>query len=65
MRNYIPSYISYEWIKDGLIAVFLEKKRVGKILKVTKGYQYYPKGGQPGEVFDTLDECKDSLEANE
>jgi hypothetical protein len=59
--------IRYEWIKDNLIAVFLENKRIGKIIKHIGsdgvGYQYFPKGNNKGgDVFFTLYECKKSLE---
>ena len=61
--------IEYEWIDENRIAVFLtnwsnknSRTRVGKILKVKGGFQYYPKGGRPGEILPTFDDCKKSLE---
>lgn len=55
--------ITYEYIREELHAVFLEGKRVGKIKKTEFGFQYFPKGSNlVGEPFDTLEECKESLE---
>lgn len=55
--------IEYEWISDNLTAVFLEGKRVGKIQQIYGKYRYIPKSSKAiGEPFDTLEECKKSLE---
>jgi hypothetical protein len=59
--------VTYEFIKPTLHAVFLhdgrKMKRVGKIEKTHLGWQYFPKGSRiVGEPFDTLEECKQSLE---
>lgn len=51
--------------------VYLDGKRVGVILKISDrtlisgyGYQYYPANSEKGgEVFNTLSECKHSLES--
>lgn len=55
--------ITYEFIKETLHAVFLEGKRIGKIEKTYLGWQYFPKGSKlVGDPFDTIEECKESLE---
>ncbi len=55
--------IEYEWIDARRTAVFLDGKRVGKIIPGPHGgWQYHPKGGSPGEVFLTIEDCKKSLE---
>lgn len=59
--------ITYEFVKENLHIVFLndgrKTKRVGKIKKTHLGWQYFPKGSRiVGEPFDTLKECKESLE---
>ena len=54
--------VRFEFVKEDRIAVFLEDKRVGSIRKTTGGYQYLPTGGKfPGEVYETLGQCKASL----
>lgn len=57
--------IRYEYIDDRTTAVYLDGKRVGEICKMTDGFQYWPKGSrmEGGEIFPTLRECKQSLEA--
>ena len=58
--------IEYEWVKDNITAVFLDRKRVGKICKTPLGYQYFPKGSDiVGEPFKTIELCKASLEDDE
>jgi hypothetical protein len=43
--------------------VFLDKKHVGQIKKTNLGWQYFPKGSSlVGEPFETLEDCKKSLE---
>ncbi len=45
------------------IEVFLEGKKVGVITGSTgMGYWYKPRGGEPGKVFDTIDQVKRSIE---
>ena len=48
-------------------SVYLDKKHIGYILKVQDGYRYKAKasgvGDHTGEVFPTIDEVKQSLEA--
>lgn len=45
-------------------AVYLEGKYVGVIRKVTRGYQYFPKGQDSGgEIFCSIPKVKESLEA--
>ncbi len=55
--------ITYEWIRDDLTAVFCDNKRVGKIRRDSDGFRYYPKTGEPGQSFETLEACKRSLES--
>lgn len=57
------------------IKVYLDGRHIGEIREVEKGesmlhgitifgYQYFPKGSKTGgEIFDTLTQCKGSLEA--
>lgn len=55
--------IEYEWVSEYITVVFLDRKRVGKIRKVDNGYKYFPLGANVGgELFNTLEECKQSLE---
>jgi len=55
--------ISYEYVKNDLTVVYLDGKRVGKIVQTLLGWQYFPKGSTlVGEPFKTLKECKQSLE---
>lgn len=56
--------LEYEWVKDNLTIVFLDRKRVGKIKLVGDGWRYFPKGSckSGGDPFKTLEECKVSLE---
>ena len=56
--------ITYEWIKEKLVAVFLDGKRVGKIGKAHDDkWRYFPKGSSTcGEPFETLEDCKKSIE---
>lgn len=46
------------------VRVYIGKKRVGTICKLTSGYEYRPKGSTHlrGQLFQTLRECKISLE---
>ncbi len=60
--------ITYEWVREDLTVVFLyklwgKKRRIGKIVKAEGVYRYYPKGSiLYGNGYNTLDECKESLE---
>lgn len=49
------------------VLVYLDKRRVGTIVKLATGWQYQAGMGvapyQGGEIFPTLNECKRSLEA--
>lgn len=47
------------------VTVKLEGKIVGKIVRPARdAYQYVAKGGQKGEIYDTLEAVKASLEGN-
>lgn len=55
--------ITYEYVRESLHIVFLEGRRIGKIKKTVNGFQYFPMGSKlVGDPFDTLNECKQSLE---
>ena len=56
--------ITYEWIRGDLQAVFVDGKRVGKIIRSTDGMFYYqPKGSNlRGDKYKTIEEVKKSLE---
>jgi len=58
--------IHYNEIYRHFIDVYLDKKRVGYIIRVPGGFQYRPKGKNKqeyyGEVFNTINEVKASLE---
>lgn len=63
--------ISYEYVKEDKVAVFLgdgfgkRGKRVGSIVKVAeKQWQYVTTGGERGEVFASLGLVKKSLEGD-
>jgi len=46
--------------------VYLEKKKVGSIVRVAGGFQYRPKGVKPhmfGDVLMTVEQVKQSLES--
>lgn len=48
------------------IKVRLEGKHVGTITgSRSMGFRYKPKGGDPGEVFGTINDVKRSLEGDE
>lgn len=52
--------------KNVEIEVFLENKKVGTITgSAVMGYWYKPKGGEPGMVFDTVEQVKRSIEGND
>lgn len=55
--------ITYKPRPNGSIRVFLDGKSVGTIHKLAGEYRYQPFGGEPGEWFPTLAECKRSLES--
>ena len=43
--------------------VKLDGKIIGEIKRFSNGWQYYPKNSKVGGIlYDTLKECKDSLE---
>lgn len=44
-------------------SVMLDGKKVGKIVAVGKGWQYFPKGSKcGGDIFVNLNDCVKSLE---
>lgn len=54
--------ITYNHTKQG-ISVLLDKKKVGTIKFVRKGYEYFPKGSKNGGgVYDCLTHLKQELE---
>ena len=55
---------TFEWVREDLTIVYLDGKRIGKIIRTDLGFQYIPKatGYFIGEPFFTLEECKQSLE---
>lgn len=56
--------ITYETIISE-IRVKLDGKHVGHIVGSSEmGWWYKPKGAQPGEKFDTIEEVKRSLESD-
>lgn len=57
--------IKYERQIDGSIFVRLDGKTVGVIRMFPLGWQYKPRGGEPGDFYSTLAECKASLESDE
>ena len=56
--------ITYEWVRGDLQAVFIDGKRVGKIVRSFDGMFYYlPKGAtKGGDKYKTIEEVKKSLE---
>jgi len=58
----IITYKDNNCYTGGYISVFLDYKKVGKIKQVEYGWRYFPTGGMGGDVFNTLDQLKDSLE---
>lgn len=44
--------------------VYSGRKHVGTIKDCIDGYAYKPKGGEMGKAYETLNECKRSLESN-
>lgn len=44
--------------------VYLANKRVGMIIESSEGFRYSPDGHERGDLFQTLAECKQSLEPN-
>ncbi len=57
--------ITYTDVKGGAAIqckVRLDKKIVGAIYKSDDGFYYRPTGSGPGETFETIEECKQSLE---
>ena len=42
--------------------VFLEGKRVGRIIKFGFGFAYMPNGANKGETFNNISDVKKSLE---
>lgn len=55
--------ITYGINLKGFIPVLLEGKSVGRIDNTDKGWVYTPKGQKTGgDPFETLSECKTSLE---
>jgi len=55
--------IYYTKILNGSISVFLDQRCVGHIKAVKGGYQYFPaRSKKGGEVFETVFDCKQSLE---
>ena len=57
--------IEYNIIKyiEPHIEVYLDGKKTGTIRPVLGGFAYFPKGHKTGgETFETLEECKQSLE---
>lgn len=54
--------VNFKEIHPTYIEVRLNKKKVGKILRVAGGFQYRPnKSKVYGEVYPTIDKCKESL----
>ena len=70
-RERNPDAITYHDLTRGELAVYIGRTRVGVIKrrdgirpKGKAGFQYIPKGQRTGgDVFPTLAECKQSLEA--
>lgn len=55
--------ITYKEKNNNTVSVYLGKKLVGEIHRVDGGFQYFPKGhSDGGDIFDTLDGVKQSLE---
>ena len=59
--------ITYKATLGGYLSVYLDKKKVGRIKAVLKNnkikYCYQPaNSSQQGDMFDTLNECKKSIE---
>lgn len=57
--------IDYQRQIDGAVYVVLDGKRVGVIRLYPPGWQYKPRGGEAGDFFATLAECKKSLESDD
>lgn len=55
--------ITYQQHPNGTIYVYLEGRHVGTIRLYPLGWQYKPIGGDPGDFYTTLAECKASLES--
>ena len=60
--------INYREVHAECINVFLDKKRVGHIVRVASGYQYRPRGKNKqsfyGKVLPSINDVKASLEDN-
>ena len=56
--------ITYKTNPEGDIKVYLDGKRAGTIMRVEEGYQYITSTSPKykGEVFNSLETCKISLE---
>ncbi len=63
----LPNMITYETKlknkKAHALRVLLDGKQVGEIRMFSGCFQYFPNGSSSGgEIFNTLEECKKSLE---
>jgi hypothetical protein len=55
--------ITYKEGIDVFVIVYLDKKRVGSIRKVERGWAYFPKGSKErGEILPTINAVKKSIE---
>lgn len=56
--------ITYKQSDPQVIRVFVAGKFAGKIIESKKGFRYFPsRSSVGGEIFPTLQACKNSLEA--
>lgn len=61
--------ITYKELSSGSIAVYLERRRVGQIVKITNVttgftyWQYRAYNGSTGAMFSSIQDVKASLEA--
>ncbi len=55
--------ITYKYLKNSDIAVYLDNKRVGTIKQFTDGVQYFPKGSKTsdGQIYLSVNECKNCI----
>jgi hypothetical protein len=57
--------VKFKVHNDGYVSVYLENKRVGRIVRVAGGFQYRQQGKKNpssyGDVFPTISDCKQSL----
>lgn len=56
--------ITYKDQEPQITKVFMDRKLSGKIIESKKGFRYFPLHSQTaGEIFPTLQGCKNSLES--